>query len=366
MRERVVSITSELVAFPTHEAELDAQSHLAGILGAAGFHCELQEVEPRRVNLLARRGSGGVLLCSHMDTHPPHAHPEPLRMEQRDGELIGRGVLDAKGQIAALVAAVEAEDADATILITCDEEGGGIGSERATIPDGPWRTDGAIVLEPTNFRFCTAQGGHVDLRIEARAPAAHAYSVVNGRGTTGAVQAVVDVIGSLREMPALRTDHPLLPRPWLHIGTISGGEHLWRRAGGCVAEVGMALVPGVSTDEVVGQITEIVRRTAQGWDVEGSHVGFEIIDRSEPVEVPADLPVASWLADAPGTSLQPGGMMSWTDAANLLAHHAIPAVIFGAGDLRTAHSDDERIAVDDLVRLGEILRTVLRSAGTAR
>jgi acetylornithine deacetylase/succinyl-diaminopimelate desuccinylase-like protein len=56
-------------------------------------------------------------------------------------------------------------------------------------------------------------------------------------------------------------------------------------------------------------------------------------------------------------------MPSWTDAAYLYLKHGLPCVVFGAGELTTAHSDLETVAVSDLVRLTDALRALLRSYG---
>ena len=72
------------------------------------------------------------------------------------------------------------------------------------------------------------------------------------------------------------------------------------------------------------------------------------------------------LAGAMGVEFEPAGMPSWTDAGNLMTKHDLSCVVFGAGDLRSAHSDYETVAVADLVRLSEILERLLRSDGTAR
>jgi acetylornithine deacetylase/succinyl-diaminopimelate desuccinylase-like protein len=56
-------------------------------------------------------------------------------------------------------------------------------------------------------------------------------------------------------------------------------------------------------------------------------------------------------------------MPSWTDAGNLLAHHNLPCVVFGAGDLASAHSDLEWVKADDLVRLTEVLQRLLKNYG---
>jgi acetylornithine deacetylase len=48
-----------------------------------------------------------------------------------------------------------------------------------------------------------------------------------------------------------------------------------------------------------------------------------------------------------GRELSIAGFTGATDAA-WYAQRGIPAVIFGPGDLRTAHQPDESVAIDDL------------------
>jgi acetylornithine deacetylase/succinyl-diaminopimelate desuccinylase-like protein len=355
--DRVIELTAALVAFPTHEREADAQVFLASVLGAAGFDCRLQEIAPGRPNLIARRGSSGPFLCSHVDVHPPHDHPDPWTA-RLDGELlVGRGVLDAKGQVAAIVAACEAEpDADACVLITCDEEFTGLGSLHADIPDGPWTSEGGIVCEPTDFRVCTAQMGNVDVRIEASAPPHHAYSIEPGASP---VHAILSAIETLDSCSFLKQRHPLLPQPRLNVGRITGGEHAWRAPARASLDATMGVVPGTELADAEREVTERLDELAERWAARGVAFREGVSDSSEPIEVPRDLAIVDRL----GAGGAPAGMPSWTDAAYLLLHHGLPCVVFGAGELTTAHSDLEAVAVDDLVRLTETLRTVLRSYG---
>ena len=365
MLERIVDVTTDLVAIPTYETEGTAQAHLAEILEAAGFECTLQEIAPDRPNLIARRGdAGGTFVCSHMDTHPPHGHPEPFVCRRRGEVLVGRGVLDAKGQIAALVAAVEADpDAPVTIAITCDEEFGGLGSERLDIGDGPWRADGGIVLEPTGFRVCVAQGGHVDLSVEASAPATHAYAQ---SGHPSPIDVVLDAVEALRGLPFLARRHPLLAPPRVHLGTIHGGEHLWRTPERANAEVAIGLVPGVGEEEAREQIAATIESVTRSWNVEGGSFLFDIADASPAIEIPHDLPIVRRLFSVVGADAEVAGMSSWTDAANLLLHHDVGCVVFGAGELETAHSNLESVTTTDLVRLASTLVDLFRTDGTAR
>ncbi|MEX2538267.1 MAG: M20/M25/M40 family metallo-hydrolase [Actinomycetota bacterium] len=357
MENRIIELTSALVAIPTHETEGEAQAYLAGVLSAAGFECELQDVEPNRPNLVARRGESGPFFCSHMDVHPPHAHPDPFTCRRLGDVLVGRGVLDAKGQIAALVAALEATpDADALVAICCDEEFDGLGSEQIRLPSGPWETEGGIVLEPTNFAICTAQAGQIDVRVEVSGTPTHAYATEQ---TGSPIKAVLAVIEELDTCRFLKTEHPLVGKPRVNVGRLSGGEHAWRTPARASLEMTLAVVPGTDIDEAVGEIRGRLDDVARRWGARGTSFLYDIPSTSPGIEVPTDLPIINRLVAATGDEVEPAGMPSWTDAANLLLRHNLPCIVFGAGDFASAHSDYESVAVADLARLAEVLRQLL-------
>src|SRR6202451_3371925 len=74
--------------------------NLSRLAARTGGHAERCEVEAHRFNVLAYWGDPVVTLSTHMDTVPPFF---PSR---EDAEFIwGRGACDAKGIIAAMVAA---------------------------------------------------------------------------------------------------------------------------------------------------------------------------------------------------------------------------------------------------------------------
>ncbi len=366
MEDRIIQLTSELVAIPTDETEAAAQELIASWLQACGFTYELHEVAPDRPNLVAHRdGVGGVFLNSHADVHPPHNHPDPWTVRRHGGQLIGRGVLDAKGQIAAAVAALEAEpDTRACVVITVDEEAGGLGSENVTFPDGPWSQDGGIVLEPTDFAICTAQAGNIDVRVEVSAEPTHAYAP---EGAGSPIKAVLSVIDELDTCTFLKEEHPLVGRPRVNIGRLRGGEHSWRTPARARLAMTLGVVPGTDLGAAVDEVRSRLDDLARRWGNRGTSFLFEIPDTSEPHDIPVDhVPIARTIAAAMDVPLVPAGMPSWTDAGLLYTKHAHPCVVFGAGELSSAHSNHEWVAVADLVRLAEIVRRVLRTAGTAR
>ncbi|MFA0742383.1 MAG: hypothetical protein DFNUSKGM_002506, partial [Candidatus Fervidibacter sacchari] len=87
---------------------------LTDYLQSHGFTVSEQEVTERHPltppgeysNLIAKRGESRLLISAHLDTFPAYSHPQPYTLRQEGDKLIGRGVVDIKGQIAALLLAV--------------------------------------------------------------------------------------------------------------------------------------------------------------------------------------------------------------------------------------------------------------------
>jgi acetylornithine deacetylase/succinyl-diaminopimelate desuccinylase-like protein len=115
MRDEAVELLRELVRFDTVNPpgnERACQEHLAGVLAAAGFDCELLGRSPERPNLIARLDGPqpGAVLCllSHVDTvlaTPSDWSHDPWSGDLEDGFVWGRGALDMKSQTAAEVVA---------------------------------------------------------------------------------------------------------------------------------------------------------------------------------------------------------------------------------------------------------------------
>jgi acetylornithine deacetylase/succinyl-diaminopimelate desuccinylase-like protein len=138
-----VELLQQLIRFETVNPpgnERAAQEHLAAILTAAGFACELLGRTPARPNLIARLDSAepGPVLCllSHVDTvlaTPSEWSHDPWSGDLDDGFVWGRGALDMKSQTAAeVVAACSLAQAgwrpsrgSLLVVVLVDEETGG-------------------------------------------------------------------------------------------------------------------------------------------------------------------------------------------------------------------------------------------------
>jgi acetylornithine deacetylase/succinyl-diaminopimelate desuccinylase-like protein len=180
--------------------ERAAQEYLAGLLGDAGFACELLGRTEPRPNLVARLDgpADGPTLCllSHVDTvlaTPGEWTHDPWSGDLADGFVWGRGALDMKSQTAAEVAAAISlarsgwRPARGTLLVVCvvDEETGGAEGAQwltATHPEKV-RCDlllnegGGGILEYGGRRlYCVgcAEKGVFRFKLETEGVAAHA------------------------------------------------------------------------------------------------------------------------------------------------------------------------------------------------
>src|SRR5919206_2777829 len=128
----VLRLTRELVDIPSVTGEeFQIGTSLGELLNRLGYHVELQDAAPERSNIIATTEAPPLLVfSSHMDTVPPFV---ALR---EDSEFIyGRGACDAKGIIAAQIAAAEKLRADGVngigFLFTVDEEVASAGAKVA-------------------------------------------------------------------------------------------------------------------------------------------------------------------------------------------------------------------------------------------
>jgi acetylornithine deacetylase len=312
-----IELTRALVAreSPTF-AEAPATGYLAGVLERAGWRVTRQAVTPGRENVYAYREPPVVVFSTHLDCVPPYV---PL---SEDGEwLRGRGVCDAKGIAAAMVAAAERLAARGErrigLLFVVGEENGSDGALAAAAlePKGRFLING----EPTENRLSIGQKGSLRLDLAAEGRAAHSAYPEEGQS---AIIPLLDTLERIRRLP-LPSD-PLLGPSTLNIGTIQGGvapnvippsaraQVHFRTVGPTAAlkaAVAEALAPGVViTDEV--ELPAYKSAAPAGWDT--TFVAFA-----------SDLPfLGSW-----GRGYQ-----------------------LGPGSIRVAHTDDERIRKADLLK----------------
>lgn len=311
----VVSATRALVDIDsTTGREAAAGQWLANTLERLGYHVERQRVDGDRENLFATlKPPPLVVLSTHFDCVPPFF---PSRL---DGErLYGRGSCDAKGILAAQIAAVERLRQDGErrvgLLFVVGEERGSDGALVANKRPGGSRY--LVNGEPTDNRLARATRGVLRLRLHARGRAAHSSYLDLGES---AIEKLVDAIVRLRTI--VLPEDPILGRTHYTIGVISGG-------------VAPNVVPADADCEVLFRII------GPGSQVRSLLAPLEALVDIEPVlEVP---PVTFETVEGYVTEAFP----YTTDAPLLRAWGKL--LLFGPGSVFVAHTDDEHVRIADL------------------
>jgi acetylornithine deacetylase len=196
--------------------EGEAGEWLAARLRREGFDVEEQAVEGRRRNIYAHLGQApAVVLSTHYDCVPPFF---PSRIA--DGRLYGRGACDAKGILAAQVAAAlrlrAQSERRVALLFVVGEERGSDGAAAAN--KAPRGSNYLINGEPTDCRLATSTRGVLRVRLHASGRAAHSAAPDQGES---AIEKLLDALVRLRAME-LPSD-PDFGQTFYTVGIIEGG-----------------------------------------------------------------------------------------------------------------------------------------------
>jgi len=310
----IVALTRALVDIDsTTGREAEAGTFLAEYLRGLGFSVTTQPVDSSRFNVLATSGAPELVFSTHFDCVPPFF---PSRIE--GDRLYGRGSCDAKGILAAQVAAAHGLRRDGEtrvgLLFVVGEERGSDGAKKANTA-----ADGCRFLvngEPTDSRLGLATRGMLRLKLRASGRAAHSSFPELGES---AIDKLVDALVALRsiELPS----DPVLGRTHYTVGLISGG-----------------VAPNVVSPSAEAEV--MFRTVSDGVDVRNavrpleSRVTIDHVLEAPPVR----------LTTVPGFEAV---AFPYTTDIPFLPAWGEP-LLFGPGSIHVAHTADEFIAIREL------------------
>ncbi|HUB95118.1 MAG TPA: succinyl-diaminopimelate desuccinylase [Stellaceae bacterium] len=371
-----LSATQELIRAPSvTPADAGAIPALKRMLERLGFACETVEfAEPGTtpiLNLYARRGRGGRNFCfaGHTDVVPPgdvsRWSVDPFGAVVKDGVLYGRGAVDMKGAIGAMVAACDAflgarpqeTGGSISFLITGDEEADAINGTRKLLD---WvaakgeRIDACVVGEPTSAETFG------DMIKIGRRGSLNGYLTVHGvQGHTAyphladnAAHRLVAMLSALTTTP-LDRGNPHFPASSLAVSTIDIGN----KTTNVIPGEARAVFNVRFNDEWSGATVE--RWLKRRLDEAGGRYDLQVRVSGESFLVPPG-EVSTILSQAIGRVTGQKPELSTTGGTSdaRFIHRFCPCAEFGLLNL-TAHKVDESVPVADLAALAAIYRTAL-------
>jgi succinyl-diaminopimelate desuccinylase len=211
-------------------------------------------------SLAARVGSGGprILLHGHADVVP--GCEGQFEAFEEDGHLLGRGVYDMKGGLAAMMCAMKdlhtlGCDATVELLIVPDEEreyGGPNGAE--VLIENGHTGDFLITGEPTDFHVGVQAKGVLDLKVTTQGESAHGSQPWLGRN---AVLLAYEHFNRVKGLPFVSERSELFPHPSVNLAKIEGGDVINRVPDHCSYDLDIRYLPEQRPQEILRQIRSI-------------------------------------------------------------------------------------------------------------
>lgn len=341
---------------------------LAAHAAAGGLDADLVPVSAGRSNVFVRlRGrdsaAGRVAYCGHLDTVVAGAaqwRRDPFGGEIVDGVLWGRGAVDMKSGLAAMLGALLAIhrsevrlNGTVELIALVGEEVDCAGATHLMRTGSMEGVRGLVVGEPTGLDVAIAHKGCVRVRVTTHGTAAHASRPDLGRN------AIVDMAALLPELGKIdlsAVSHPLLTPATAAVTTVTGGTAVNVVPDCCSAEFDIRVLPGQTAAAVVSQFEEQIDAVAARTP--GLKADVEVFYQREAVETKGDHPLVIALQETAQSVLgRPARVRAvdfFTDASVLQPPAGIPTVLFGPGDIGLMHQTDERVLVQDIVAASRV------------
>jgi acetylornithine deacetylase/succinyl-diaminopimelate desuccinylase-like protein len=361
MPTSVIELLQELIRIPSVNpdnapdqgatGEQACATYVGDFLQRCGAEVILEEVYPRRPNVIGRFGShrkgAAILLAPHLDTVSVQGMTiDPFAGTLADDCIWGRGASDTKGTMAAMLWALYLRRDDLAHFSHpihfagfMGEEAGQPGSKHFA---AKYAEDYAfaIVGEPTELATVHANKGCVWIELTATGRACHGSTPEAGDNAAWTLIRALDAL-----WPRLAARLPgfadaILGHPTVSLGQIQGGSSPNIVPASCRAVLDCRETPLLH--QAGGTLALLRELLPLGPDP--AKLELRVIGNSTPLLTDPETDgirrlraLGSPLTSAP-----------WFCDAGRLAEQGIPAVACGPGNIAQAHTKDEFIRVADL------------------
>lgn len=372
----LVDLTQELIRRPSHVNHPGREREVGLFLGEyckrLGFDVNIKEIVDGRVNVIVTlKGSGGgrtLLLNGHLDTVPPgNMDFDPYAADIEDGYILGRGTVDMKGPIAAMITMMHAVKESGLKLKGDLIFTGVIGEEEQSegtedLVKSNIKADGAVVGEPSSYEYSAGHRGLEWLEIRIKGKAAHGGMPHLG---INAIEKAAVLIQAIKEeiYPKLaERSNPLMGQSVMNFGHIRGGIQPSTVADSCIIQIDRRYVTGETVASVIGEYQSVIDRIKEAdpeFDAEIVRMPNNMLTMDHlPLETGLDDPIAVAVKEALSTVLGKEATLStkrgWTDASLLANYAKIPTIVYGPGNISFSHTKNEKIAIKELQEAVEV------------
>ncbi len=314
-----------------------------------------------------------IMLHAHLDTVPVTADEatrwrvDPYGGVIRDGRIYGKGSVDDKAPLAAMLTALATCAAQrdrlrgTVVLVAAAEEetGGVLGTKRLAESGLLPACDFIVVGEQTDNRVANAHKGVLRATVRAYGRSVHATNPDRGVNAVAVLARAVLALERYHHALASRV-HPTVGVPTCNVGVIAGGSTANTVPDSAAAYLDRRMIPQEDPETVKRELEAVIAAVDLGQY--GPEARLTV----------GEYQVSNWFASTVESALgqaflasvrhvlnaDPGpiGYLPGSDAKHLVG--CVPAgeiVIFGPGTYEVAHAFDEYTAVEDLQAATDIL-----------
>jgi succinyl-diaminopimelate desuccinylase len=346
------------------------------IAGELGREPSVEEVEPRRENLVLTLDSGlpgpTLLLEGHTDVVSEGDRSrwsvDPFGGELKQGRIYGRGACDMKAGLAVNLVTAKALQRHGgwngrlSLCFVCDEEGMMIGIKdfiRRGHADG---VDAALVPEPEENQLCLSMKGALRAIVRVQGRMAHGAMPRSGINPNTRLARIILACERYegQEIERCGADeflgYPSVTFTVLRSPPPGSPAQLNVMPGEAEAYLDIRTVPKQSHDRVRGELQGILESlAAEDSDFKAGIEFIEdrpvvAIDRKEPIVVEA----ARAYRELTGREPRYNGVPGATDGTFLSAWKGIPCLVNGPGPRHIPHQVDEYVEVAELEEAAQV------------
>ena len=391
--ENALAFAQDLIRLPSPSGEEEAVARrVAEEMDALGYDAITTDEVGNVIGVIHGSGSAPrVLLNCHTDIvaagDPAEWEHPPFEAVVKGGFLHGRGAMDIKGPLALQTYAAAMlrgrTEGDVVVAHTVLEERGGWGMEHLMTEAG-MKADVVIIGESTHGDVAIGHRGRGELEVVLRGLAGHASAPGRARN---ALDLLPPVLAAVRDLAANQPSDPMLGASSL----VATGIDVLPESRNVIPDqvtvvIDWRVLPGTTFEDMTAAVEAAIRgRLATvpdgfGIDVrmaqerQRTWTGLER-DRqmfSPGFMVDADHAVVRAATEAVGRRVGEGPATArpWTFATDggwSCGVHGIPTIGFAPGEERFAHTNTERLDVDEarwaLSRYPELILAVQQAVG---
>ena len=371
-QQEVIEFCQKLVSIPSTSGHEEAVAEaLQAKMRGLGYHDVWSDGQGNVIGKIKGDGGRSLLFDGHLDTMPVTDREEwtydPFGGQIVGGNLHGRGAVDMKGGIAAMVCGLGYLIQDAITLRGDIYVSGTVGEEIVevgAIASVIERISPAFVViaEGTNLGVAIAQRGRARIELETQGRIAHAAYPERG---VNAITKMMRVIEAIEQLPV--PQDPLLGNGVIVLTGIVSVPYpgLCSVPYGCLATFERRVLPGESEEDLLRQVEGAVN-WAKALDPEVEtrvHMGVESFRAYTGVTVSAKAFAPAWKTDvnseivqralaglrSVGLNSSVSKYMFATNGSYSAGIRRIPTIGFGPGSESVAHMKDEYVPVEQLV-----------------